>query len=159
MDGLTATEQIQQRSPRTSVLVITLYEDQDYILRAIRAGASGYILKDSSRREVLSTIRRVLEGESVLDPSLSMRVLRRLSRPDEHVDSPPRETLTPRETDVLRLVVDGYTNQEIALHLSIGSGTVKTHVEHIISKLGASSRTQAAVRAVQRGLVAPPPSD
>lgn len=153
MDGLTATGEIHRRSPHTAVLIITVYEQQDYLVRAIRAGASGYLLKDASRAHILGTIRKVLAGESAIDPSLTMRVLQSLLAPDI---SPPQrhvEPLTQREIEVLQLLVEGYTNQEIAAHLRIGPGTVKSHVEHIIAKLGASGRTQAAVLAVQHGLV------
>jgi DNA-binding NarL/FixJ family response regulator len=159
MDGPSATREIRRIRPDTAVVIVTLYEDQEYIVRAISAGASGYILKDASRQEVLSTMRKVLDGESVIAPALTMRVLRQLNTSSAQRPMPTRGTLTRREIDVLRLVVDGYTNQEIALRLSIGSGTVKSHVEHIISKLGASSRTQAAVQAVQHGLVSLNSSD
>ena len=155
IDGLTATAEIQHRLPGTAVLIVTLYEDQEYILRAIKAGAAGYILKDASKQEILTTVRKVLDGESVLDPAMTMRVLRRLTMESSQLSTPPLDSLTPRETEVLQFVVEGCTNQEIAKHLSIGAGTVKSHVEHIISKLGAAGRTQAAVRAVQRGLVIP----
>jgi DNA-binding NarL/FixJ family response regulator len=153
MDGLTATGAIHRHSPRTAVLIVTLYEQPDYIVRAIRSGASGYLLKDASRSHILGTIRKVLDGESAIDSSMTMRVLQTLFT--SHGEHPGRqvESLTQRETDVLELLVQGCTNQEIAAHLRIGAGTVKSHVEHIISKLGASGRTQAAVLAVQRGLV------
>ena len=153
MDGLTATGEIHRRSPGTAVLIVTLYEQQDYIVRAIRAGASGYLLKDATRSHILEVIRKVLNGESAIDPAMTMRVLQSILSPD--LTSPDRsiDALTQRETDVLQLLAEGYTNQEIAARLRIGAGTVKSHVEHIISKLGASGRTQAAVLAVQQGLV------
>ncbi len=153
MDGLTATGEIHRRSPRTAVLIVTLYEQQDYIVRAIRAGASGYLLKDASRAHILEVIRRVLNGESAIDPGMTMRVLQSILKPATLAEERSIETLTQRETDVLQLLAEGYTNQEIAVRLRIGAGTVKSHVEHIISKLGASGRTQAAVLGVQQGLV------
>ncbi len=155
MDGLTATGEIHARHPGIQVLIFTMYEDQEYILKAVRAGAAGYILKDASREEVVRTIRKLLDGESVLDPTMTMRLLRRLTNQSKYSDDLAPEELTPREREVLQLVVEGFTNQEIALNLHIGAGTVKSHVEHIIAKLGAAGRTQAAVRAVQRGLVIP----
>ncbi len=153
MDGLTATGEIHRRSPRTAVLIVTLYEQQDYIVRAIRAGASGYLLKDASRPHILEVIRKVLNGESAIDSVITMRVLQSILSPARIGEQRPIEALTHRETEVLQLLAEGYTNQEIALSLRIGAGTVKSHVEHIISKLGASGRTQAAVLAVQQGLV------
>jgi len=159
MDGLTATAAIKAQSPTTSVLIVTLYEEQDYLLQAIKAGAAGYILKDASRKEMLATIRRILGGDVAMDPALASRLLRRLSREQRPAWSPLEEPLTPRQLEVLRLLVEGQTNQEIANDLGIGPGTVKSHVEHIIAKLGATDRTQAAVRAVQRGLVVPLPAD
>jgi DNA-binding NarL/FixJ family response regulator len=153
MDGLTATGEIHRRSPGTSVLIVTLYEQQDYIVRAIRAGAAGYLLKDASRSHILEVIRKVLNGESAIDPGLTMRVLQSILSPESPPQERPIESLTHRETEVLQLLAEGYTNQEIAVRLRIGAGTVKSHVEHIISKLGASGRTQAAVLAVQQGLV------
>jgi DNA-binding NarL/FixJ family response regulator len=153
MDGLTATAEIHRRSPRTAVLIVTLYEQQEYIVRAIRAGASGYLLKDSSRAHILEVVRKVLNGESAIDPVLTMRVLQSILSPEAQPQQRQIEALTQRETEVLQLLAEGYTNQEIAVRLRIGAGTVKSHVEHIISKLGASGRTQAAVLAVQQGLV------
>jgi DNA-binding NarL/FixJ family response regulator len=158
MDGLTATGEIHRRSPRTAVLIVTLYEQQEYLVRAIRAGASGYLLKDATRAHILSVIRKVLGGESAIDPSMTMRVLQSLLVPETTAPERQAESLTQRETEVLELLVEGYTNHEIAARLRIGTGTVKSHVEHIISKLGASGRTQAAVMAVQHGLVALQPS-
>ena len=155
MDGLAATAAIKARSPHTSVVIVTLYEEQDDLLRAIRAGAAGYVLKDATRRDLLGTVRRVLTGEAALEPAMAMRLLRRLSRDGVSAGSTEVEPLTPRQIEVLRLLVEGHTNQEIANDLGIGQGTVKSHVEHIIAKLGASDRTQAAVRAVQRGLIVP----
>ena len=158
MDGLSATAAIRAQFPTTSVLIVTLYEEQDYLLQAIKAGAAGYILKDASRKEVLSTVRRVLNGDVAMDPALASRLLRRLSR-EKHPPGALEEPLTPRQLEVLRGLVEGQTNQEIANDLGIGPGTVKSHVEHIIAKLGAADRTQAAVRAVQRGLVVPLSAD
>lgn len=155
MDGIAATAAIKRFSPGTSVLMVTLYLDHDYLFQAIKAGAAGYVLKDATRRELLTSVRRVLEGETALDSALAMKLLSRLSREKEERVAQSIDPLTPRELQVLRLVVEGQTNHEIAGALSIGSGTVKSHVEHIIAKLGAADRTQAAVRAVQLGLLRP----
>lgn len=155
MDGIAATAAIKRSSPATSVLMVTLYLDHDYLFQAIKAGAAGYVLKDATRRELLSSVRRVLEGETALDSALAMKLLGRLSQEKEEHVAQSIDPLTPRELEVLRLVVEGQTNHEIARALGIGSGTVKSHVEHIIAKLGAADRTQAAVRAVQLGLLQP----
>jgi DNA-binding NarL/FixJ family response regulator len=153
LDGLAATRVIRQSCPDTRILIVTTHENPDYLLEALRAGATGYLLKDISRHELLATIRRVLRGESVLSGDMATRALQHLTMPQaRHVGSPP-ERLTPRERDVLQLVVEGHTNREIAARLSLSVGTVKIHVEHIIAKLGVADRTQAAVRAVEWDLL------
>lgn len=157
MDGLAATRAIKQISPRTSVLIVTTHENHDYLLAALKAGAAGYMLKDVTRQELLTAVRRVLHGESILDGDLASRALRRLAGESEPYDGPPPERLTNRERDVLKLLAHGLTNREIAGKLSLSVGTVKVHVEHIIGKLNVSDRTQAAVRAVQYGLLDPDP--
>jgi DNA-binding NarL/FixJ family response regulator len=158
LDGLVATRKIKEQHPRTSVLVVTLSEDPDYLLEALRVGAAGYVLKDASRREVVDAVRQVLRGESPLDPKLSAQLIRRLAA--QHKPSAGghgSDELTNRELEVVRLVADGLTNAEIAAALFISTGTVKVHVERIIDKLGVSDRTQAAVRAVELGYISLPP--
>ena len=172
MDGLEATRQIKADHPEVSVLIITTYENPDYLLEAIKAGAAGYVLKDAPNRQLLNAMRRALQGESPINqelatqlirapgrrspPSLQLLVLRRLPK---HMRAPHLkarrlllEELTPREEEVLGLVAQGKTNQEIARSLSISRATAKVHVRHIIAKLGVSDRTQAAVRALGLGL-------
>lgn len=158
LDGLAATEVIKRENPTTSVVIVTMYENPDYLFQAVRAGAAGYLLKDATRDEVIDAVRRVLAGESILSPDLAAQVLRRLSKETSRAVPGTPEQLTPRETEVLHLVTQGYTNRAIASDLSISVGTVKVHVEHIIAKLGVSDRTQAAVRAIELGLVTPSPS-
>jgi DNA-binding NarL/FixJ family response regulator len=153
LDGLAATRLIKQECPATSVLIITTHESPDYLLAALKAGAAGYLLKDVTRQELLTTIRRVLRGESILSGEVAARALRNLAGHGTAGGTPER--LTRRELEVLALVVDGQTNREIAAKLSLSVGTVKIHVEHIIAKLGVSDRTQAAVRAVELGLLRP----
>ena len=150
MNGLTVTRKIKFESPSTSVILFTMYETADYLVEALQAGAAGYLLKGASRTEIVSTVRRVLAGEPVLRPELVLDLLRRMSAPkaETQVHTP----LTDRELDVLRLIVLGYTNREIADTLSLTVSTVKTHVEHVIRKLDVSDRTQAAVRAIELGL-------
>jgi len=153
LDGLVATRAIKQECPGTSVILVTMHENADYLLEAIKAGAAGYVLKGATKRELVSAVRRVLAGESVLEPDLTSQLLRRLAS-EPRRDAPPLlQPLTPREREVLRLVARGYTNQEIATELTLSLSTVKTHLEHIIAKLGVSDRTQAAVRAAELGLL------
>jgi len=161
MDGLGATRAIQAELPRTGILIVTLSEDPDYLLEALRVGAAGYVLKDASRREVVDAMRQVLSGESPLDPKLAAQLIRRLATLTAAKDQPTAkhgDALTQRELDVLRLVAEGKTNAEIAQSLFVSVGTVKVHVERILDKLGVSDRTQAAVRAVELGYLAPPSS-
>ena len=160
MDGLAATREIKQRYPETSVMMVTMHENPDYLLEALKAGAVGYVLKDAPRNEVITAVRRVREGESSLDPELAARLLRRLAtdnggrggarsaEEDLTVDS-----LTPRELEVLQLMQLGRTNRQVAEDLFISRGTVKRHVENIIAKLGVSDRTQAVVRALELGVL------
>jgi DNA-binding NarL/FixJ family response regulator len=156
LDGLVATRAIKQDHPRTRVLIVTLSEDPDYLLEALRVGAAGYVLKDASRREVVNAVRQVLSGESPLDPKLSAQLIRRLASQKSELRAGHADELTQRELEVLRLIAEGKTNAEIAQSLFISVGTVKVHVERIIDKLGVSDRTQAAVRAVELGYVTPP---
>ena len=158
MDGLAATREIKKEFPETSVVMLTIYDDPDYLMEAVAAGAAGYVLKDVARRELLETLRTVAEGGSFLNPDLMARTLRRLAGQTREPVSPaagPVDRLTPRELEVLRLVAQGLSNKEIAAQLVVGLATVKTHVEHVIQKLQVSDRTQAAVFAVTRGLVQP----
>jgi DNA-binding NarL/FixJ family response regulator len=158
LDGLVATRTIKEDLPRISILIVTLSEDPDYLLEALRVGAAGFVLKDASRREVVAAVRQVLSGESPLDPKLAAQLIRRLAGQTPPKEQPARhgDSLTQRELEVLRLVAEGKTNAEIAQTLFVSVGTVKVHVERIIDKLGVSDRTQAAVRAVELGYLTPP---
>ncbi len=153
MDGLEATRAIKHEFPTTSVLMVTMQEDPDYLYEALQAGASGYLLKDASRTELLRAVRGVLAGEPLLSQTMAGQLLRRLASESRAGSAPATEHLTPRELEVLRLVARGQTNREIAASLSLAAGTVKVHVQHLISKLGVSDRAQAAVRGVELGLV------
>ena len=222
MDGLAATRKIKDEMPKTSVMMVTMHENPDYLFEAVKAGAAGYVLKDASGERLLSAVRRTLEGESPLNQELAMRLLVRIARESgdssgegtgggsgersgrlfpgasgttleggsrnegEPLASHPlatgpeaslpeathrgahqagsggsgrsrrteqMESLTPREVEVLRLLSQGQTNPQIARNLLVSRGTVKIHVQHIISKLGVSDRTQAAVRAIEAGIL------
>jgi len=151
LDGLAATREIKRESPATAVVIVTMHENPEYLLEALRAGAAGYVLKDATHAEVFKTVRRVLEGEVLLTPEVASRLLVRLVREKRPTVDPPVH-LTSRELVVLRLVAQGWTNREIAAELKLSAGTVKVHVERILAKLGVAHRTQAAVRAVEMGL-------
>jgi len=153
MDGLEATCAIKQECPATSIVIVTVHEDPSYLLAALKAGASGYVLKGVSRAELIATMRQALDGEVMLNGDLATRALQQLSREAQPHPEPPLEHLTPRERDVLRLLAQGQTNREIAHNLLLSAGTVKIYVEHIIAKLGASDRTHTAVRAFEHGLL------
>jgi len=160
MDGITATRRIKAEQPGVGVLVVTMHENPDYLLKALDAGAAGYVLKDAPADRLISAVHRTLNGESPLNQELATLLLRRLADEKQHKPEPaPQtdgkvETLTPREMEVLTLLTTGQTNQQIAYSLNISKGTAKVHVERIIRKLDVSDRTQAAVRAIELGLSA-----
>ncbi|MDW8144838.1 MAG: response regulator transcription factor [Roseiflexaceae bacterium] len=153
MDGIEATRRIKALAPAVSVVIVTVQAQPDALMEALRAGVVGYLLKDASWREIIGAVRQALRGEAFLNPDLVLRTLRQLARAAPGDDTLSIEPLTPREQQVLRLLIQGKTNREIARELVISPGTVKVHVEHIIAKLGVSDRTQAAVRALELGLV------
>jgi DNA-binding NarL/FixJ family response regulator len=160
MDGLAATKEVKERYPETSVMMLTMHENPDYLLEAMKAGAAGYVLKDAPQEEIIEAVRRIRNGESPLDPELAARLLRRLASEGEMRKGrtsrdvvPPTEPLTPRELEVLGLMKLGRTNRQIAADLVISLGTAKNHVEHIISKLAVSDRTQAVVKALELGIL------
>jgi DNA-binding NarL/FixJ family response regulator len=201
MDGLQATRKIKREMPKTSVMMVTMHENPDYLFEAVKAGAAGYVLKDASGERLLSAVRRTLEGESPLNQELAMRLLKRLAResrseggsggtsrepPEDAPEEADREgaepvtthpvatrsgahqagsggsaqprgaaqieSLTPREVEVLKLLSQGQTNPQIAQNLLFSVSTVKAQVRSILSKLGVSDRTQAAVRAIESRL-------
>jgi DNA-binding NarL/FixJ family response regulator len=155
-DGLTCLEQIKARPDPVAVVMVTLYDDRRYVLEAIRRGAAGYLLKDATTDEVISTLQSVAEGQLAIDPQLLREAL---SSRDEPLNTgTPRQraqaySVTPREHDVLTLVAEGLTNKEIGARLSISEDTVKKHVQNIIWKLRAADRTQAAIMALRMGLL------
>jgi len=166
LDGMAATQAIKEEYPSISVLIVTTHESPEYLMDAIRAGAAGYVLKDSTKQELLDAVRRVLDGESPLNQELAMQLLQRLTDEDRRQTERPVESgkkrreerlaepLTDREVEVLRLLVLGKTNREVAQSLRLSLSTIKSHVQRLITKLGVSDRTQAAVRAVELGLLA-----
>jgi DNA-binding NarL/FixJ family response regulator len=152
MNGVEATRQIQAKYPEVKVLVLTTYDDDEWLFDAIQAGASGYILKDTSREEVVKAIRGTVAGKTYVDPSVAGRVLHQASSNQTQPATLITSKLTDREIDVLRLIAKGLSNAEISGRLFLSGGTVRNHVSAILSKLGVSDRTQAAVIAIQHGL-------
>jgi DNA-binding NarL/FixJ family response regulator len=152
MDGVTAIGAIRRDLPEVEVIALTSVLEDSLVFGAIRAGAIGYLLKDTEADELCQAIKAAAAGQVQLSPQAAARLMREVRAPQ----SP--ETLTQREIDVLRLMAKGLSNKEIARELGIGEKTVKTHVSNILSKLGVLSRTQAALYAIQIGLVSVPPA-
>ena len=150
MDGIEAIQQVMARQPQARILVLTSFATDDKVFPAIKAGALGYLLKDSEPREVVDAIRQVHRGESSLHPRIARKLMQELSRPPEQPPTP--DPLTEREMEVLRLVAQGKSNRDIADDLTVTEGTVRVHVSSILSKLHLASRTQATLYALREGL-------
>ena len=146
MDGVTAITELARAGVSARVLVLTTYDTDSHVLPAIEAGATGYLLKDAPREELLRAVRAAARGEAVLSPAVATRLMGRMRAPEA-------EPLSQRELDVLRLVAEGTTNRESAARLFISEATVKTHLAHIYAKLGVSDRAAAVAVAFGRGLL------
>ncbi|HEY1520768.1 MAG TPA: response regulator transcription factor [Solirubrobacteraceae bacterium] len=155
-DGVSAMQELKQRSARSRVIVLTSFLEDDRLLPALEAGAAGYLLKNSQPSELARAVRAAHAGEAIIDPTVAARLVHALSeRSAPAADATRLDHLTTRERDVLTLIARGRSNKRIALELGISEKTVKTHVGHLLAKLGVTDRTQAAVLAVQAGLVEP----
>ncbi len=152
MNGVEATRQIVAKYPDVKVLVLTTYADDEWVFDAIQAGASGYLLKDTPREELIRAVRGTVTGKTYVDPSVAGKVLEQVSSRQTQPTTLITSKLTQREAEVLRLIARGLSNADIADRLSLSDGTVRNHVSAILSKLGVSDRTQAAVIAIQHGL-------
>ncbi len=152
MDGIEATRIIHSEMPHIGIVFITMYENDEFVFRGIQVGGRGYILKDADPDTMLRAIRTVTHGESLLGPSIALKVMHHLSSfekaPESLVDK-----LTPREIDVLKLIAEGISNKEIAIRLTISEKTVKNHINNILSKLHLYDRTQATLYAIRSGIV------
>lgn len=148
-DGFSAIGEIRQAHPQARILVLTSFADDEQVFPAVKAGALGYLLKDASPAELLRAIREVHRGESYLQPTIARRILRELRRPQEPQE-PESEPLSDREREVLNLLAEGLSNQDIARRLVISERTVRNHVGNILAKLHLANRTQAALYAVRR---------
>jgi NarL family two-component system response regulator LiaR len=149
-DGVSAMRALRERAPAARVIVLTSYLDEDVLLPALRAGAAGYLLKNAPPQEVARAVRVADAGEALLDPSVAARLVEALAAGG---GDDPLDRLTPRERDVLGLMGQGLSNKRIARALGVSEKTVKSHVGHVLAKLGVADRTQAAVLAVRAGLL------
>ncbi|MED3969674.1 response regulator transcription factor [Priestia megaterium] len=151
LDGVEATKELKKQAPHIQVMILTSFSDQDHVIPALEAGASGYQLKESDPDELVAAIRKLMNGENQLHPKVTTHLLTRLTKSSEKkvnfIDH-----LTKREKDVLKEIAKGKSNKEIGAALHITEKTVKTHVSNILSKLGVQDRTQAALYAVQHGI-------
>jgi NarL family two-component system response regulator LiaR len=150
LDGVGAMQELRRRLPASRVIVLTSFADDDRLLPAIQAGAAGYLLKNVQPQELARAVRAAHAGEALLDPAVAARLVEAIAQaPGE----PPAERLTPRERQVLELIGRGLSNKRIARELGVAEKTVKTHVGHVLAKLGVADRTQAALYAVRTGLL------
>lgn len=150
MDGIAATKAIKDLSPAIKVIVLTSFQDDEHIIPAIEAGATGYLLKDVSAPDLVKAIEGAFQGQAQLHPEVARKLMEQVRRPAKRQE--PGDELTPRERDVLRLIASGMSNKEIARVLVMTERTVKGHVSSILGKLGLQDRTQAALFAVRNGL-------
>jgi two-component system response regulator DegU len=151
MDGLEAARRIREKYPDVGVIMLTAYDDRQFVVEAVRSGARGYVLKARDAEHLIQTVRLVAGGNMVIDPQLVVALAEELSQAKER--DRRAETLTAREVEVLQLLAFGHTNRDIAEKLYISPDTVKTHLEHIFEKLGASDRTAAVAEALRRRLI------
>lgn len=155
MNGIQATREINRLYPEVRVLVLTTYGDDEWVFDAIRAGASGYLLKGTPRAELIKAVKGTAAGQTHVDPDVAGKLFAQLSSGNYDRDTTLSSDLSERELDVLRLLARGYTNAEIASTLFLTQGTVRNYVSSILAKLGVEDRTQAAIMAVRHGLVDP----
>jgi len=156
MDGVEATWRLHERWPKARVIILTTFDDDEYVFEGLRAGAQGYLLKDVSGHDLAEAVRTVAAGGALIEPSVARKVVAefaRLSPPARPAEAGLAERLSDREEEILQLMARGLSNREIATRLSLAEGTVKNYVTNILQKLGARDRTQAALRARELGLL------
>jgi two-component system, NarL family, response regulator NreC len=154
INGLEATKEIRELSPDTEIVILSMHEGQEYLREALRAGASGYVLKRAAAKELVGAIQAIRRGESYLDPALTRTLISDYVRQVERDDEAP-DSLTDRELEVLKLVAEGMTNRQIALQLNISIKTVQTHRANLMDKLNLHDRTELVRYAIRRGLIQP----
>lgn len=152
MNGIEATQQIHQQFPTMAILLLTTYDDDEWVFDAIRAGAKGYLLKDTPRVDLIKAVRGTVQGKSFVDPEVAGKLLTQVAGQTTLPDSVLTEKLSPRELEILGLIAQGVTNHDIAAQLFLSDGTVRNDVSSIFAKPGVTDRTQAAVIAVRHGL-------
>ncbi len=154
LDGLSATEEIRRHPNAPTIIVLTTFDQNEYIYRALRAGAAGFLLKDSPSTRLVAAVRAAATGDSLIEPAITQRLVERFVEPVQPQELPPElAALTDRERDVLRLIARGLSNAEIAAELVVAETTVKTHVARVLTKLGVRDRVQAVVVAYETGFV------
>lgn len=149
LDGVAVAREVGQRYPNVKIIMLTMYREDRHLIEAIRAGARAYLLKDADAGELIGVIERVQRGEAALDPALTARVFAALRHNDERQIEP----LTPRELEIVQLLAEGYDNRTIALRLHLSEKTIGNRLSEIFQKLGVANRTQAALVAIERGLI------
>jgi DNA-binding NarL/FixJ family response regulator len=152
MDGVEATRRLRERDPAVKVVVLTTYADDRSVIDALRAGALGYLTKDAGADEIQQALHRVASGQAVLDPAVQRHLVEAIAAESPPPPEPLPDSLTPREAEVLTLIASGLSNAEIAEHLVVSEATVKTHVNHLLPKIGARDRAQAVGYAYRHGL-------
>ncbi|WP_238156730.1 response regulator transcription factor [Kribbella sp. VKM Ac-2571] len=156
LDGLSATEQIRRQPDPPTIIVLTTFDQNEYVYRALRAGAAGFLLKDSPSTRLIAAVRAAATGDSLIEPAITRRLVERFAEPSAPRGLPAELTaLTERELDVLRLIARGLSNAEIAAELVVAETTVKTHVARMLTKLGVRDRVQAVVVAYETGFIRP----
>jgi len=154
LDGIEATKQIKEVNPSTAVLILSAHDDDEFVFRLLEAGAAGYMLKKIHGRELVDAVRAVYAGESVLHPLVARKVLDRfIQAPGKPKKQDPSEIITPREMDIIKLLIRGLSNKEIADELCVTGRTIQGHLARLFQKLGVGSRTEAVIRALKEGWV------
>lgn len=152
MDGIEVTRRVKQARPEIEILIFTIFDEEEKVLAAIRAGASGYLLKGMEAAQIVDAIGEVAQGGSVVQPQLARRLLRHF-RVDAATQEAGQRVLSPRETEILKLIAKGLSNPQVAHALDISRATVRTHLEHIYAKLDVSNRTEAVTEGIRKGLI------
>lgn len=151
IDGIEVTRQVKRLDSKIEVLIFTIFDDEEKVLAAIQAGASGYLLKGMEADKIVEAILEVSKGGSVVQPQLARRLLRHFTRPP--VEKDPHTALSPRESEILKLIAKGLSNPQVAQTLGVSRATVRTHLEHIYAKLDVSNRTEAVTEGIKKGLI------
>lgn len=153
VNGIHATRQIHQLFPKISILILTTYDDDEWLFDAVRSGASGYLLKDTPRMDLIAAVKGTVEGKTFVDPAVAGKLMADIAQRSDQTKSTLQDLLTERETEILVLIAKGYNNNDIAQRLYLSEGTVKNYSSAIFSKLNVTDRTQAAILAYRHGLI------